>query len=461
MTTVGAKGESQSAEITQTGTKSQESSGKITKVEWLISIENCKVDETAKKSQIERVPSLLRQSNSDENCYDPIVVSIGPYHHGKPGLEAFEQLKIPIAQKLCCDHSNQVSLESLYEEVAKVGKSARECYEKGSTEDYDDELFNRMMFLDACFVLYLMFILKEKNVSSGTDKEQRVDPRLYMGYYQGLMISDLFLLENQIPLLILKVLMDFMFNSEIQEELIQSLLKSPTISKSRHAFMKLDLDGSPHLLHLIWKQLSFRPITKVREEYWDIWESYRTVTELDLAGIHVKPSQTGNLTDVEFKSRLFFGTLTLPQIVIDDLTKPLLFNLVAYEMCPHGPSDLGITSYFCLMDYLIDRADDVKELRKRKILVNFLGSDQELAQFFNKIAKDLVPDATIYAEAKRKIEIHCQNKVQAWMAEWVHKYFSSPWTLLAFLGAILVLALTMAQTYFAAYTYYTSESKTS
>ncbi|CAI9779510.1 unnamed protein product [Fraxinus pennsylvanica] len=535
MTVVGAKGERLSAEITQTGTKSQESSNKITKGEWLISIENFKVDKTTKKPEIERVPSLLRQSNSDENCYDPIVVSIGPYHHGKPGLETFEQLKIPIAQKLCRNHCNQVSIEQLYEEVAKVGKSARECYAKVSTDDCDDELFNRMMFLDACFVLHFMFILNVGNVSNGTYKEQKVDPRLYMGYYQGLIGSDLFLLENQIPLLVLRVLMNFMFDSDqIQKEFIQKFLESQsiskswddskeldldgshiiskswddskeldldgshtiskswddskeldldgshTISKSWDASMELDLDGSHHLLHLIWKRLAVRPNTDGSHHLLHLiwkrlavrpntdastateeWESFRTVTELKSAGIHVKPSRTGILTHAEFKSRLTFGTLTLPRMFIDDSTKPLLLNLVAYELCPYGPPGLGITSYICLMDSLIDHADDVQELRKRKILGNYLGSDQELAQFFNKIAKDLVADETIYAEAKRMIEIHCHSKVQGWMAEWMHKYFSSPWTLSAFLGAILILALTMAQTYFAAYTHYTSERKTS
>ncbi|XP_022875852.1 UPF0481 protein At3g47200-like [Olea europaea var. sylvestris] len=447
MTTIGAKGESPSAEITQSGAKSQES-----RDEWLISIENCNVDETTKKSQIEKVPSTLRHRHSNEDCFDPIVVSIGPYHHEKSELKAFEELKIPIAKKFCRDHGNQLSIEQLYEVVEKVGKSARECYAKGSTERYDDESFNRMMFLDACFVLHFVFILREENVSNWKEMEQEVDPRQYSDYYQILVSRDLILLENQIPLLVLKVLMNFMFDGKGQKKSIHNFLERYNISNS--AFRELDLDGAPHLLYLLWKNLASRPITKTlkQEQYvWEtcrVWETYRTVTKLESVGIYVEPSKTGNLTHAEFKSHLTFGTLTLPPIFFNDLTKPLLLNLMAYEMCPHGPSDLGITSYICLMDSLIDRVDDVKELRKRRILFNNMDSDQELAQFFNQIAKDLVGDYSIYAEVKWKVDNHCQNKVQSSIAEWMHKYFSSPWSLFAFLGAIFTLALTAVQAYF-------------
>ncbi len=44
------------------------------------------------------------------------------------------------------------------------------------------------------------------------------------------------------------------------------------------------------------------------------------------------------------------------------------------------------------MDSLIDLAEDVMVLRSKGILLNFLGSDQEVANLFNAIAKILVPN---------------------------------------------------------------------
>ncbi|CAA2984196.1 Hypothetical predicted protein [Olea europaea subsp. europaea] len=114
----GAIEDNQSA--TQIDKISQESSTSISKDERFISVENY-VEDTTDKLQIQRIPSFLRDKPSNKTCYDPLVVSIGPYHHGKPQLDAFEKLKITVAQKFVRAYGNQVSIKQLYEEVAKVG----------------------------------------------------------------------------------------------------------------------------------------------------------------------------------------------------------------------------------------------------------------------------------------------------------------------------------------------------
>ncbi|CAI9779521.1 unnamed protein product [Fraxinus pennsylvanica] len=337
MTTPAPKGDDQNAEITQICIKSQESSSYITKDEWLISIE--KYDEnTTKKPKIQKVPSMLRELNSNTNSYDPLVVSIGPYHHGTQKLEAFEKLKISIAQKFCLACGNKISIKDLYEEVAKVGKSARECYEEGSTKCFDDEVFNRMMFLDACFVLHFMFILQEGNVSNGTDKEQKeVDPLQDGSCYLAFVQRDLFLLENQIPLLVLNVLMKFRFQSESQEtELIQNFLDrkatimplqentcTNVVKKFVQKMMglsdqktkwKLDLNTSPpHLLHLAREQLIGPP-----------------------------PEET-------------------------NMKKSVQWHSYPCEISAHDPSELRIALYICLMDSLVDNVEDVKQLLEKGI----------------------------------------------------------------------------------------------
>ncbi|CAI9779522.1 unnamed protein product [Fraxinus pennsylvanica] len=401
----------------------------------------------------------------------------GPYHFGKPQLKEFEQLKFPIGGKFCLTRG--VFIEQLYDEVAKVGDSARKCYAEGSTERYNDEEFNRIMVLDALFVLFVM--LPSSEADEDREVEKTVNQRLNKSFH--IVLRDLFLLENQIPLLVLKVLMEFMSIDQktdthsFMEYVLQLFTTKPPrrnlgtniaskflkkmtgcSSKSAQKMEPPDMDESQdHLLQLVRKKL-IRPIfTHTLKNIYafinesNVLESYRSVTDLKSAGIYFKPNQTGNLADVEFKPRLVSGILTLPSIKVDHLTRPLLLNLVAYEMCPHGPLDLLITSYICLMDSLIDTADDVKELRQKRIISNKLGSDEQLAQLFNGIANDLVPDPLAYFDVKSKIDTHCKQKRHIWMAEWIHKYFSSPWTLLAFLGAILALALTMAQTVLAAY----------
>ena len=48
--------------------------------EWLNNIMNDGA-ESSSTAKIPKVPKMFRESNMDS--YDPLVVSIGPYHHGK------------------------------------------------------------------------------------------------------------------------------------------------------------------------------------------------------------------------------------------------------------------------------------------------------------------------------------------------------------------------------------------
>ncbi|CAI9779506.1 unnamed protein product [Fraxinus pennsylvanica] len=180
----------------------------------LISVENYVEDERV-KPQIQRIPSLLRDKESNKSCYDPLVVSIGPYHKKKSWIDSFEKLKIPIAQEFLHACEKKVSIEQIYEAVAREGNSALECYEEGST----NESFNKIMFLDACFVLHFMssILETESNYSNGTAMKQKVNPLgplLPWSSYFNFVCRDLFLLENQIPLQVLKVLMKFRFRNE-------------------------------------------------------------------------------------------------------------------------------------------------------------------------------------------------------------------------------------------------------
>ncbi|KAK1256966.1 hypothetical protein QJS04_geneDACA024381 [Acorus gramineus] len=87
---------------------------------------------------------------------------------------------------------------------------------------------------------------------------------------------------------------------------------------------------------------------------------------------------------------------------------------MALEMCPKGARGYGITSYVCLLDNLIDHADDVRELRFRGVLVNCLGNDQQVADLFNELATDRTPDPKTYVDIITKIQVqgHHRNDLQ-------------------------------------------------
>ncbi|KAJ0013665.1 hypothetical protein Pint_20107 [Pistacia integerrima] len=409
--------------------------------------------------KIERVPAMLREVKDNSGCYDPMVVSIGPYHFGNTRLELMQRYKHTMAVQYV--DGDLKLLEELYQKVRCVAEAAKQCYtDQSSVAKFNNEEFSQMMFLDACFLLqFINCIVREKREALKM-KNNMI----------ALVQRDLFLLENQIPF---QLLNDLSIKSKFGNETTKTMLnkfvtnirslrrqsnkKSVNIFLCNLAFWRREgaqdviagtSDCEPaHLLDLIRTNLFDKTVlTKPPPPGCSDWCSYRSVKELKAVGIHFRPSKTNKFTDVAFQPG-YLAKLELPPVCIDDSTKSMLLNMVAYESSPNGPDDFGVSSYICLMDSLIDHAEDVMELRKKGILLNFLGSDQQVADLFNEIADNLVSHQHAYTVVKDKIEKHYKNRLKIWLAEWLHTHFSSPWTLLAFIGAVLVLVLTVIQTY--------------
>jgi hypothetical protein len=176
--------------------------------------------------------------------------------------------------------------------------------------------------------------------------------------------------------------------------------------------------------------------------------TYRNVQDLRAAGIKFESSGTRNPLDINYSEGWFAGKLFLPEIVVNHMTAAFFHNLIAYEMCPDFKNDYEICSFASFMDRIIDYPEDVKELRSKGILINRLGSDEEVANFFNILCTDLV-EGKIYNEVNKNIEKHYKNKFKTCIAQGIHGSFSSIWTTIGFLAAFIALALTFTQTWFA------------
>ena len=179
------------------------------------------------------------------------------------------------------------------------------------------------------------------------------------------------------------------------------------------------------------------------------WDTFRSVTELKEVGIEFAESKSKQLRNIHFKPGCVHSTLSLPLILIDDLTKSRFLNLIALEMCPDSKSDYGITSYVWFMDRLIDIPGDVKELWLKGILLNALGSDEQVANLFNELAKDLAPDYQAYDSVIQKIDRHCKSRISVSIVRMLHTHFDTPWAVIGFCAAVFLLVLTVLQTYFA------------
>jgi hypothetical protein len=278
-----------------------------------------------------------------------------------------------------------------------------------------------------------------------------------------LVARDLFLLENQLPFEVLNELTRLRFggeNMELFEAFFKHIRSMPTqrescrektkkilltISnffrrilpstnpKGQESEMTAPRKPAAHLLelfHLTFVGSKDVPDASTRKSWYrdesrKTWSGrYFPAKELRNVGIHFKPSKTSLFTDVEFRRTVLAGRLYIPPLSIDDSTKPLLLNLVAYEAFLGAPHD-WVTSYVCFMDSLIDNPEDVNELRTKGILFSTLGNDKQVAELFNQISDYLVPNPYAYVEVKSAIESHYRNGFKRWILHYKGPIYSS------------------------------------
>ncbi|KAJ6969734.1 hypothetical protein NC653_034318 [Populus alba x Populus x berolinensis] len=388
---------------------------------------------------IPRVPPEFRGIEENTGCYEPKVVSIGPYHHGKKELEKMQSLKTKMARQLVKDR--RVTAEEMYCKVKELVNDARKCYAEESTRQFNDEKFTQMMFLDGYFILQ---VVSDKLAKQNLRKEEVAS-----------VSRDLFLLENQLPF---KVLIPLMRIHERKGHNIAGEDKSSSLQKlssesEDQKLMKIiehffeDDRATPPQRESCWEKISNFPSELARKlisrrskspgsmgidsafdhllEFFystyviskrhhrrgrrfhretTSWNRYYSVNELKNVGISFKPSNTSVFTDVKFKQTPLGGALLIPPLIIEDSTKSLLLNLAAYETCAQWYYG-RCTSYLCLMRSLIDKPEDVKELRSKGILrTSFETRDAQVLQLFKEmVTNDLAENPTAFVEVKDAI----------------------------------------------------------
>ncbi|KAJ6677296.1 PROTEIN putative (DUF247)-RELATED-RELATED [Salix viminalis] len=337
-------------------------------------------------TEIPRVPSEFLKMEENKDCYEPLVVSIGPYHHGKEKLEEMEKLKAKMAGQFV--RYSIEAAEEMYSKVKELVSDARECYAEKSTLLFNDEKFAQMMFLDGFFIVQ---VVSKKLEKQKLRKEEVTS-----------ITRDLFLLENQLPFRVLIALMRSKEEKEEEEE-----------EEEEEEFFLYD-----HLLEFFYWKFVYGEGQHQREERSNreitSWNRYYSVNELKDVGISFVPNNTTVFVDVNFRNTSLGGALRIPPLNIEDSTKSLLLNLAAYETCA-GWNSAKCTSYVCFMRSLIDKPEDVKVLRSKGILRTTIGPDDQIAQIFKEMTANLVPNPSAYRDVKKSVESHYRNTLKRWI----------------------------------------------
>ncbi|XXG54300.1 hypothetical protein AAC387_Pa03g2221 [Persea americana] len=175
-----------------------------------------------------------------------------------------------------------------------------------------------------------------------------------------------------------------------------------------------------------------------------------SAVELHEAGVEFQCEPAKSFLDIKFEQ----GTLKMPRLSVQDSTKSLLRNFIAYEQCfPSRGSHF--TSYCSFMDYLVNTPRDVEILKQSKIIENWLGSDEEVALLFNDLGKGIfLPSLKrgYLGKSAEQVFEHTKKTWPKWRAKLMHDYFSNPWAIISLIAATFVIFLTSVQTYYSVFT---------
>lgn len=413
------------------------------------------------RQKISDPPQLLTKAAANSSCcifrvprrfidingksYEPHIVSIGPYHHGEAHLRMIEEHKWGyLGSMLSRTQSIGLDLEVLLRAIQPLEIKARECYSQ--IIHLDTYEFVEMMVLDGVFIIELF-----RKVGDVVRFEAD-DPIVTMAWIIPFFYRDLLRLENQIPFFVLERLFEITRTpgeesgpslSKLALDFFNDALQRPDYIIATHNNRK-----AKHLLDLV--RSSFIDSEQAQPRCVDTsTPMIQSVSKLRRAGIKLgQGDRADSFLVVKFKN----GVVEMPAITIDDTMSSLLLNCVAFEQC-HSGSSKHFTTYATLLDCLVNTFKDVEYLCDCNIIENYFGTDSEVARFINDLGKEVAFDIEMCYLSGLFSDVHQYYK-NSWHLQWASfkfTYFSTPWSFISAMAALIILLLTVAQTFYTIY----------
>lgn len=338
-----------------------------------------------------RLPAAVRERHPD--LYEPKLVSVGPYYHGRAGLAAAQQHKWRLLRDFL-SRTNGKGLGAYLRCASALEADARRCYAEGFDAVGADD-FAEMLVLDGCFLLEF-FLRKGEGQLAAPGGAKWAWQHMY---------HDVLLLENQIPFFVVEKLHAIAFPGEDggpdSEGLLDIFCKALAGDlPSSRAIRPRSGKTIHHLLHLhyecnvrsasadasdakgrnngkadanvasslaVWKQ---SPVPSPRSSDGAVKGRLTSMVpqaaKMEEAGVTFKRKATPrDMFDVSFR----YGVLHMPAFVVDEAAKVLLANLVAFEQGGGRAArqlDGGnlVTGFVALVGSLVNTTRDVEVLRR-------------------------------------------------------------------------------------------------
>lgn len=247
---------------------SSQSDSKFDEIRWVIQIRRTLEEELEETIEVPvcifNVPKALMVS--DPESYTPQQVALGPYHYWRPELYEMQRYKLAAAKR------SQKQLQCLYfqnlvDQLIEFEPRIRACYHKYL--DFNGETLAWMMGIDASFMLEFLqiYAIQEgKVITRVSSRMSHLVDHAGRKSAHNTILRDMVMLENQIPLFVLRKMLEFQFSSlEAADDMLVSMLvglcKELSPFKLVEELPKIPVPDCAHLLDFLYHMI----VPKVEE----------------------------------------------------------------------------------------------------------------------------------------------------------------------------------------------------
>ncbi|KAF3341730.1 hypothetical protein FCM35_KLT00368 [Carex littledalei] len=392
-----------------------------------------------------RLPMFIREKNKD--MHEPKLVSIGPYYHNTEMLNTMKEHKWWCLRDFMETHC--INLPDCIQNIGTLEAVARQCYSETLSLGRD-EFVQMLILMDASFLnssvstTIPFFILHELfNLATRSDRSCNGTSCKLRDLIFGILPPKILWRQPQISCKKIHHVLHFYYLCMVPHPgSMRQAGKSPSQKNIKYGG-KVTLAGIEQD-----KNTKARHYSAERDKSLAI----PSVTELHEAGVRFKRKRKPrHLFDITFED----GVMEIPELYIDDLHCVLLANVLAFEQTSYGPREI-VSHFVSFLDNLIDTKLDVSWLEHRRILINMIGSEAEAANYINQLGKwNLVEHSDEYKSFIINVQRYATSLWPRYRSTLMRDYFINPWTTISVIAAIILLGLTLCQTY---YTIYSSTS---
>lgn len=452
-----------------------------------------------------RFKRMMVDGRRDSTMYKPQTVALGPFHHDDKELKPMEEHKLRAIRYLLARAGK--TLDALVTAVEEVGEELEDAYMDLGSEwrgQSNKGKFLGMMIADGCFLLEVMraadAIANPKQHASLLVKYEHGDPVFSwhgIQHIKAFIQRDMLMVENQLPLTLLQRIVAVEGKTSLHASSINSMVLNFLLGKEHPhvtgglGYHPLDIYRKSQLLKPSVAASGMEPPssvavapsrqrdptaeaetntirprrTNVRGLFMKPPEKRAAVPhsawKLSEAGIRFVRSETRRLDDIHFSS----GRLKLPWVELDDDTAYKFHNMMVFEAL-HAGTGNDVTAYVLFVKDLIDSADDVRLLVKKKIFEHHLAdNDDGVVRIFNDLTRDVTKYGnSVLCHVWDDVETHYgSNGVRVLfyrsIAYFKRDYLRNPWTLLALVTAVVLLVATIVQAVYAVLGYDPNKDK--